>query len=75
MQGKESKHSAIKQEIKNGPNRYNSDKEVASTHAIRKFYIPYHFTVSENYHLQHYESHIQKSDPDKRYCTCLRILD
>ena len=27
MQGKESKHSAIKQEIKSGPNRYNPDKE------------------------------------------------
>ena len=51
MQGKESKHSAIKQELRIGTNRSTSLQNNSKWHQImrssfvRNFYLPYHFPI------------------------------
>ena len=58
MQGKESKHFALKQELKGNTNRSDEQKsrekwyQIAHSDYVARFYLQYHFPVS-NYH-SHY---------------------
>ena len=77
MQGKESKHSAIKQELRNNTNRSKSHDENSKWHQImrssfiRNFYLPYHFPIS-TYH-SHYKSRIPSIEDSS--CKCSRNYD
>ena len=52
MQGKECKHSELKQELKSGTNRSTAcDQEgkwyqIMRNSYVRTFYLPYHFPIS-----------------------------
>ncbi len=71
MQGKESKHSAIKQELKMGTNRSSEENEKGKWHQImrssfvRNFYLPYHFPLMESY-----KSHYTSRTPKQRIENC-----
>ena len=78
MQGKESKHSAIKQELKIGTNRSNSFdhtskwNQVMRSSYVRNFYLPYHFPMPSLYH-SHYRSRVPVfNDLESEYCACSR---
>ena len=80
MQGKESKHSAIKYELKMCSNRSKaSDKsgkwyQLMRASFIRNFYLPYHLpSLSSNYH-SHFQSRIPPTEEDFNYCYCSRLL-
>ena len=76
MQGKESKHSAIKQELKSGTNRAISQdgkgkwSQIMRSSFVRNFYLPYHFPVSSSYH-SHYQSRKVVCDSEN-VCNCSR---
>ena len=77
MQGKESKHSAIKQELRNGTNRWNTENSTSKWHQImrssyvRNFYLPYHFPISSGYH-SHYRSRVPALHGQDDFCACCR---
>ena len=79
MQGKESKHSAIKQELKSETNRSIAQDYTGKWHQImrscfvRNFYLPYHFPISNSYH-SHYQSRKPLFDSDINHCECSRIV-
>ena len=70
MQGKESKHSAIKQELKTCSNRscsqYNKGKwhQLLRGSFVRNFYIPYHFPMES------YVSHSDSRNPPVNGIVC-----
>ena len=76
MQGKESKHSAIKQELKSCSNRSCSEGDKGKWHTlarssyIRHFYLPYHFP------LDNYTPHFDSRYPlvDEVTCGCFRVI-
>ena len=76
MQGKESKHSAIKQELKSCSNRSCSEGDKGKWHQlarssyIRHFYLPYHFP------LDNYAPHFDSRYPlvDEVTCGCFRVI-
>lgn len=78
MQGKESKHSSIKQELKSCSNRSTATDEKGKWHQlmrssfVRNFYLPYHFPLPSNYH-SHYQS--RKPVMDIEACHCCRPLE
>ena len=78
MQGKESKHSAIKQELRNNTNRSNAQDhrgkwhQIARSNYVRKFYLQFHFPIS-NYH-SHYRQRKALSDVDVVSCACSRMV-
>lgn len=78
MQGKESKHSAIKQELRNNTNRSMAHNDsgkwyqIARSNYVRKFYLPFHFPIS-NYH-SHYRQRKALSDADIADCLCSRKI-
>ena len=77
MQGKESKHSAIKQELKTCSNRSSSQDGKGKWHQlargsfVRNFYLPYHFPVDS------YVSHSDSRNPPMKgdVCGCFRFID
>lgn len=78
MQGKESKHSAIKQELKLGTNRSTECNETGKWNQImrssfvRNFYLPYHFPLKACY-----SSHYSTRRPKhliENFCHCSREL-
>ena len=78
MQGKEAKHSAIKQELKIGTNRSFECNEKGKWHQImrssfvRNFYLPYHFPLKASY-----ASHYSSRKPNhliEDCCDCSRPL-
>lgn len=79
MQGKESKHSEIKQELKLGTNRSSECNEKGKWHQImrasfvRNFYLPYHFPLKESYN-SHYTSRKPKTLIENQ-CHCSRTLE
>ena len=77
MQGKESKHSSLKQELKCGTNRSNLEdsgkwNQIMRSSYVRNFYLPYHFPVSASYH-SHYRPR-KASQEDGESCMCSRNL-
>ena len=79
MQGKESKHAQIKQELRNQSNRSQQQNEngkwfqLMRSHYIRTMYLPYHFPVPSVYH-SHFQSRV-KLQPEGSFCTCSRPLN
>ena len=77
MQGKESKHSVLKHELKMSSNRSTSQDETGKWHQlarssyVRNFYLPYHFPI-ESYH-SHYESRNPSVKGD--LCACFRPVN
>ena len=77
MQGKESKHSSIKQELKTCSSRSTKQDErgkwyqLIRSSYIQNFYLPYHFPIPSVYH-----SHFRPRKPvtDEEYCHCSRLL-
>lgn len=73
MQGKESKHSAIKQELRSNTNRSTAQDHTGKCHQIanyvRKFYLQFHFPISI-YH-SHYRQRKALSDVGIADCACL----
>ena len=67
MQGKEAKHSALKQELKSSTNRSTSEDDTNKWHQIMRssyvhtFYLPYHFPITSGYH-SHYQSRVPSFD-------------
>lgn len=78
MQGKESKHSALKQALKMETNRSTAEGDKNKWHQImrssyvRDFYLPYHFPLN-NYH-SHYQSRIPPCSNSENVCSCFRTL-
>ena len=75
MQGKEAKHSEIKQELKNCSNRnINSEKnkwyQLMQSSYVRTFYLPYHYPIKT------YNSHFDSRNPPllENMCTCFRSI-
>eukprot|EP00111_Clytia_hemisphaerica_P012120 TCONS_00035604-protein len=79
MQGKESKHSAIKQELKMNSNRsINQDEsgkwyQLMRANFIRSFYLPYHIPSLKLAYHSHYQSRIPRLEEESNYCTCSRL--
>ena len=79
MQGKESKHSAIKQELKSCTNRSVECNEKGKWHQImrssfvRNFYLPYHFPLKASYR-SHYSTRRPKQFIEN-FCNCFRALE
>ena len=77
MQGKESKHSAFKQELKMESNRSNVEGDQGKWHQlarasyVRNFYLPYHFPVEA------YVTHCRSRYPPvaDNVCGCYRPLN
>jgi len=76
LQGKESKHSEIKQQLKSCTNRskvedgVNKWQQYMRSSYVHTFYLPYHYPI--NIYHPHYESrNPQKSE---RMCQCYRTL-
>ena len=77
MQGKQSKHSSIKQELKTCSNRSTKQDErgkwyqLMRSSYVRNFYLPYHFPIPSMY-----QSHFRPRKPvtDKECCNCSRSL-
>ena len=78
MQGKESKHSALKQELKTETNRSTAEGDKSKWHQImrasyvRDFYLPYHFPLND-YH-SHYQSRVPPCSESEHICSCFRTL-
>ena len=78
MQGKESKHSSLKQELKSCSNRSTvQDKngkwyQLMRSSYVRNFYLPFHFPIPSTYH-----SHYQPRKPitENECCHCSRELE
>ena len=77
MQGKEAKHSSIKQELKCGTNRSKEAGEKGKWHQlfrstyVRNFYLPYHFPLDT------YKPHFASRNPpiqDQDICNCFRTI-
>ena len=80
MQGKESLHSALKQQLRTETNRSIETKETGKWHQImrssyvRNFYIPYHYELQPSYN-SHYQTRVAPKDDDScNYCICSRKL-
>ena len=79
MQGKESKQSAIKQELKSYTNRSVECNEKGKWHQImrssfvRNFYLPYHFPLKASYR-SHYSTRRPKQFIEN-FCNCFRALE
>ena len=80
MQGKESFHSLIKQQLKSETNRSNSDNlkgkwaQIMRSSYVRNFYLPYHFPLAPTYH-SHYQTRLMDMDDGESYCQqCSRKL-
>ena len=79
MQGKESKHSSIKQELKSCSNRSNDENErgkwyqLMPSNFIRNFYLPHHIPIFNNSYHSHFQSRIP-IDVSDDYCFCSRHL-
>ena len=79
MQGKEAKHSAIKQELRNNTNRSTAQDErgkwhqIARSNYVRKFYLPFHFPMSDTYH-SHYRPRKALEKNDEIVCVCSRPI-
>lgn len=77
MQGKESKHSSVKQELKSETNRSISEDNKGKWHQImrssfvRSFYLPYHFPINSPYH-SHYRSRKPPLNDSFDRCNCSR---
>ena len=77
MQGKESKHSAIKQELKSYSNRSNDENErgkwfqLMGANFIRNFYLPHHIPIFNNSYHSHFQSRVPIDIGDD-YCFCSR---
>ena len=78
MQGKEAKHSSLKQELRTTTNRSMSHDTTGKWHQVfranyvRKFYLPFHFPI-DNYH-SHYRQRKALHDDGKLYCECSRKM-
>ena len=77
MQGKESLHSSLKQQLRNETNRSkdeNSNKwhQIMRSSFVRTFYLPYHFPIPPQYH-SHYRSR-RAFVEEGSYCDCSREL-
>ena len=79
MQGKESKHSALKQELKCNTNRSIAQDEngkwnqIMQSNFIRSFYLPYHFPMNTGSYHSHYQSRIPFFDNGgELFCKCSR---
>ncbi|XP_065639723.1 uncharacterized protein LOC136072530 [Hydra vulgaris] len=79
MQGKESKHSSLKQQLKNNSNRSVSSDEQGKWHQlmrssfVRNIYLPYHFPMNITYHT-HYKSRVPANLDSESICHCSRQL-
>ncbi|XP_047145027.1 uncharacterized protein LOC124818342 [Hydra vulgaris] len=79
MQGKESSHSSIKQQLRNNTNRSVSYDEQGKWHQlmrsnfVRNFYLPYHFPINITYH-SHYKSRVPADLNSESICHCSRQL-
>lgn len=81
MQGKESLHSALKQQLRTETNRSIETTEtrgkwhqVMRSSYVRNFYIPYHYEMQPSYH-SHYQTRVAPKDDDcEYYCKCSRKL-
>ena len=79
MQGKESFHSLIKQQLKSETNRSNADdmkgkwSQIMRASYVRNFYLPYHFPLASSYH-SHYQSRLADIEKGENYCHCSRKL-
>ena len=79
MQGKESKHSSVKGQLKNETNRSTSQDEKGKWHQImrssyaRDFYLPYHFPT-ETY-TPHSKSRNPPVDDSTNVCSCFRVIN
>ena len=76
MQGKEAKHSQIKQELKNCSNRQiNGEKnkwyQLMQSRYVRTFYLPYHFPIKA------YTPHFESRNPpsSENICVCYRTIN
>jgi hypothetical protein len=81
MQGKESKHSQLKQELRGCTNRSKSDDDkgkwyqIMRSSYVRTFYLPYHFPATSTYY-SHYTCRVPKDDADDfEICSCSRKLN
>ena len=78
MQGKEWKHSELKQELKGNTNRSNEQNsrekwhQIARSDYVRRFYLQYHFPVP-NYESGYYSRKTIK-DTNKLYCACFQEI-
>ena len=79
MQGKEAKHSALKQELRTNTNRSTAKDhsgkwhQIARSNYIRKFYLQYHFPIS-NYHSHYRQRKALQTDDELNYCDCSRTV-
>ena len=78
MQGKEAKHSSLKQELKCGTNRSNSENsgkwnQIMRSSYVRNFFVPYHLPISASYH-SHYRPRKASQEDDSEVCMCSRNL-
>ena len=77
MQGKESKHSQLKQELKTCTNRSISHDENGKWYQlmissyVRTFYLPYHFPATSPYH-SHYTRRVAEAGDN--ICRCSRTI-
>ena len=83
MQGKEAKHSSIKQQLKLCSNRSKAEDKSGKWYQlmrasfIRNFYLPYHLPVFTNTYHSHYQSRIPSinGSEDEEFCICSRKLE
>lgn len=81
MQGKEAKHAALKQELRNNTNRSIAQDatgkwhQIARSNYIRKFYLPYHFPVSSNSYHSHFRPRKAFPTDGEIECACSRTID
>ena len=81
MQGKEAKHSSIKNELKMCSNRSNAQDQTGKWYQlmrnsfIRNFYLPYHLPSLSSSYNSHFRSRIPCFDNEIQYCCCSRILN
>ena len=81
MQGKEAKHSSIKNELKMCSNRSNAQDQTGKWYQlmrssfIRNFYLPYHLPSLSSSYNSHFRSRIPYFDNEIQYCCCSRILN
>jgi hypothetical protein len=79
MQGKESKHSSIKQQLRNNSNRsvlYDKQgkwHQLMRSNFVRNFYLPYHFPLNITYQ-SHYQSRVPADWNSELICHCSRKL-
>ena len=81
MQGKESLHSAVKQQLRTESNRSTVENSNGKWHQImrssyvRNFYLPYHFPLTPAYHSHYRSRKAVFEDVDDVYCSCSRNLN